>query len=171
MAQQTEPQTANNLPARPSDSLIQYLIKRATEESVNRAYEVAASQIDAMMQAQTEEEFWAATDWESIGGRDLEDVEQQVNSFSIHRSDKFTSGIPTGEGDYFYAFVQAQRMDDGREFTWNTGAALLIGQLRWLEAKGKFPAQIVIRGTDAGGGKTVLKFRPVPKRAVKGQTA
>lgn len=152
---------------RPVETFIQYLNRRAEEDSANLTFEVAASQLDQILTAETLEAMWDADDFESTGGRDLVDVEQQVNGFTVHKSDKYTSGIPAGDGKYFFVMVRSQKLADGLEFVWNTGAALLIGKLRWLEAMsllGTPQAQCVIKGTESGEG-TVLKLKPVPKRA------
>jgi hypothetical protein len=149
---------------RPVETLIEYLTRRAEVESDSRAYEVAASQLERILSAETEEEFWDATTYVSTGGRDLEDVEQQVLSFSVHRgSDQYQSPLQ------HFIMVNAARLDTGEQFVWNTGSPLIIGQLRWLESKGKLPKEVVIKGTPTPNG-TVLKLRPVPKRATPGQS-
>jgi hypothetical protein len=146
-------------------TLVEYLSERAEAESSDRAYQVAASQLERILSADTEEEFWDATTYVSTGGRDLEDVEMSVKSFSVHKgTDQFNS--PLGH----FIMVQAARLDNGAEFVWNTGSPLIIGQLRWLEAKQKLPADLVIKGTPTANG-TVLKLRPVPTRAVSSTAA
>jgi hypothetical protein len=91
------------------------------------------------------------------------DVEQRVNSFSVHESgDAFNAPLN------HYVIVQATRLSDGTPLVWNTGAPLVIGKLRWLEAAeklGSAEADCVVRGTDTPKG-TVLKLKPIPARAV-----
>ncbi len=147
---------------RPSEGLVQYLARRAEEDSRNRNYEIAASQLDKILAAKTIEEMWDADDFESIGGRDLVDTEMRIESFTVHTgNDQFSA--PLGH----YLMVTAKSLADGKEFMFNTGAPLLMGKLRWLEAMnllGTADADVVIKGFDAPNG-TVLKLRPVPRRS------
>jgi hypothetical protein len=64
--------------------------------------------------------------------------------------------------------ITSTRLSDGVQFQWDTSAPLLMGKMRWLEAHDQLPCECVIKGHIAPGG-TVLKLRPIPKRAVKGQ--
>jgi hypothetical protein len=149
---------------RPTEKLVDYLVRRAQEDAGTRNYEIAATQLDRILSAGSAEQMWNADDFDSIGGRDLVDVEQRINSFTVHEgSEQYAS--PLGH----WIMVQAQRLDNGQEITWNTGAPLLIGKLRWLEAAellGTADAECVIRSTPTPNG-SVLKLKQVPQRAVK----
>jgi hypothetical protein len=146
-----------------AESLIQYLARRAEMEGESRAYDVAVSQLDRILAADDEAALWDADEYESTGGRDLVDVEQNVKGFTVHKGgEQFKT--PLG----FYIMVNSSRLSDGSEFIWNTGAPLIIGKLRWLEAHEKLPINCVIRSTPTPNGE-VLKLRPIPTRATAGK--
>lgn len=155
-----ETQTGTAVKVRESTRFVDYLDARAGLDGEGRAFEVASSQLDKILTAETEEEAWDADEFESVAGRDLVDVEQRVLGFTVHKSSGELNA-PLG----VFIQVQSQRLSDGEEFTWNTGAPLIIGKLRWFEAAQKLPVECVIKGTDTAKG-TVLKLKPVPKRAV-----
>jgi hypothetical protein len=155
--------------ARPVEGFLEYLLSRAAEDAEDMAYEVAAAQLDKILSANSVEQMWDADDMDSQGGRDLQDVEQRINSFTVHKSGRFTSGLPAGPDEYFWILVRSQKLANGEEFVWNTGAPLILGKLRWLESQdllGTPDAECVIRGTETPNG-VVLKLRPVPKRATQ----
>ena len=169
MAQQdNSPATKSGTAVAPRavDNLIDYLRKRADADAGSRAYDVAASQLEKILSATDEAAFWDASDYSSLGGRDLEDVEQTILSFTVHESTSDEYDAALG----FYILVTAQDMEKGEELIWNTQSPLIIGQLRWLESKNLLPYSCVIRGTRAGKGR-VIKLRPIPKRAVQGKSA
>jgi hypothetical protein len=154
---------------RPVEKFIDFLNRRITEDKERGNWGLSSEQLDAILSAPDEATMWSADDMDSLGGRNLIDVEQQINGIVYRESDKFDSGIPLGSGKYAYVIVEAHRLADLKPITWNTGAVLLIGKLRWLEAAemlGSEQAHVVIRGTEAGAG-TVLKLKPVPARAFK----
>jgi len=144
------------------ESLIQYLSRRAEADQGTRAYDVAAAQLEKILAAETEDEFWDASDYTSLGGRDLEDVEQRILSFTVHVSDSDEFDAALGH----FIMVNAQKIEDGEELIWNTQSPLIIGQLRWMEAKGLLPYDCVIKGTRARKGR-VIKLRPLAKRPVQ----
>jgi hypothetical protein len=148
------------------DSLIQYLQRRAEADEGSRAYDVAASQLEKILAAEDENEFWEASDYTSLGGRDLEDVEQTINSFTVHVADNDEFDAALGH----YVMVNASKIEDGEELIWNTQSPLIIGQLRWLEAKNLLPYPCVIKGTKARKGR-VIKLRPLSKRPVQASTS
>lgn len=144
-----------------AESFIQYLERRAVKDNENRSFDVAYQQVSNILVAETLEAMWDADERESVGGRDLVDVEQRIVSFTVHpSSEKYTTAL----GHYMQ--VSTVRLATGEEFTWDTSAPLLMGKLRWLEAHDELPCECVIKGTDAPGG-TVLKLRPIPARAIK----
>lgn len=147
--------------ARISERFIDYLARKADADSQDRNYEIAAAQLDRILSAESADEMWAADDFESVGGRDLVDVEMEIQSFTVHQaSDQFKS--PLG----YWFMIQATRLDNKAPVVFNTGAPLVMGKLRWLEAAellGTETARVVIRGTDTPNG-TVLKLKPVPVR-------
>jgi hypothetical protein len=66
-----------------------------------------------------------------------------------------------------YLLIRAVKLGDGKEFTWNTSAPLVVAKLYRLYRDQLLPAKVVIRSTDLGGGQAVLKLEKVPERVVK----
>ncbi len=165
---QAEPETAviTTAPAnageiKPRDRFKDYMQQRAAIDGANLAYDVAAAQVDKILTADGEEAIWEADALDQVAGRDLIDVEQRIFYYTVHKSNRSDFETPWG----VFVMVHAARLADGEEVIWNTGAPLIISKLRALEAGGFLPADAVIRGTPSSNG-TVLKLRPVPKRAV-----
>jgi hypothetical protein len=133
------------------------------------------STVERIVTAQTEEEMWDAGDLANIGGRNMVDIEQQVRSFQVKYSTGNTS--PSGEeiqsafrdsqGRGMYLLVEAVKLETGEELVWNTSAPDIVSKLMWLQEHNRLPADVVIRGIDLGGGKTYLRLKPVPKRAIR----
>lgn len=146
----------------PTDRFKEYMQERAVIDGASLAYDVAANQVDKIMSATTEAEIWDADNLDQIGGRDLVDVEQNIQYYTVHKTARADIDNPWG----VFVMVHATRLDTGEDLVWNTGAPLVMSKLRALEAAGMLPADAVIKGFVAGQG-TVLKLRPVPKRVIK----
>lgn len=123
--------------------------------------------------ASTEEEMWDSDELDQTGGRDLADIEQSILEYSVKYSASGDSDIKSAfvdsRGRGMYLLIRSARLDNGEEFVWNTSAPLLVGKVLWLADHGKLPAQVVIRSTELGGGKKLLKLKPIPKRAVQSE--
>lgn len=147
-----------------------YLNRRADQDAEGEfdGQSFTASQLERILNAPSTEAMWDADDADSSSGKELEDVEQRIISFRVMRSDKYDSGIPAGGGFFFFYWVTALNLESGVTFTWNTGAPLIMGKLRYLEAAELLntpEADCVIRGRDTDAGFRVLKLRPLSKRA------
>jgi hypothetical protein len=146
-----------------AEKFIEYLVRRAEIDGENRSFDVAYQQVSSILVADTLEAMWDADERDATGGRDLVDVEQRIESFTVHpSSDQYKTAL----GHYMQ--VTSTRLSDGEQFTWDTSAPLLMGKLRWLESRELLPMECVIKGIVAGAG-TVLKLRPIPSRAVKAE--
>lgn len=150
-----------------------FLVKMESEADISESDPGASPLIgsfQAILEAETEEEMWVADDLAQIGGRDIRDVEQQILDFRVKRSsaqNDIQSTFIDSQGRGMYVLVTAVRLADGVQFTWNTSAPLVVGKLFWLAEREMLPHECVIRGTDIGGGQTVLKLKPIPARAIK----
>lgn len=150
---------------RPSAKLVEWLASRAELDGQDLALEVASRQLDAVMTAQTEEEMWAAVETGgTLGGRELEDVEIQVDQFIV-RPSTGQYKAPLGH----FIIITGVRLSDGSPILINTGSPLIIGILRWLEAKELLPAQLVIRGDDTPNGRRLWMER-IPSRMPQAQS-
>jgi len=150
--------------ARPHDQFGEYLLRRAEEDGATRGYEVAASQMDKMLAAETEQEIWDADEGGTVNGQDMIDVELEIRGFKVATSDdQYDAALGV------YILIDATRLDNGEQVIVNTGAPLIITKLRMFEVREMLPVTGVIRGTKARNG-TVLKLRQLPSRAVKSET-
>lgn len=124
-----------------------------------------------ILEAENETEMWEADELLQTGGRDLTDVEQSILEYAVKFSanSAIRSVFRDTQGRGMYLLVRSARLDTGDEFVWNTSAPLLVGKILWLADHEKLPANVVIRGTDAGAG-TVLKLKPIPRRTVRSDT-
>lgn len=150
----------------PADKFKRYMLDRAAIEGESMAYDVAANQVSAIMEAAASGDIQAIWDADTLGmtnAQSLEDVEQIIKSYTVHKSTDDAIETPWG----IFVIVHAARMDKpDEEIIWNTGAPLIISKLRAFEAVGAFPLEAVIRGTKASKGR-VLKLAPVPVRVVR----
>lgn len=133
-------------------------------------------QVEAIYEADSEEEMWQADERPQIGGRDLADVEQIIYGFTVKYGsgddDDVSSDFKDPEtGRDLYLLVEAARLDNGEPIIWNTSASGIVSKLDWLDRHGAFPRECVIREIKLSGRRTKLKLQPVPKRAVQATLA
>jgi hypothetical protein len=159
--------TVDRATPRPSERFKDYMQARAELDSDGLAYDVAQSQMDKILTAESEQDIWDADQLSMLNAKSLVDVEQAIYSFTVHKSSRQDFETPLG----VFVVVHAARMSDGEELVWNTGANLIITKLRAMEARGFVgegkPLYAVVKATPATNGD-VLKLRPVPVRAVQG---
>jgi hypothetical protein len=162
--------TAEVTPVTRMTKLASYLQTRAHSDSAEESIGGGMQQIaENVLAASTPEELWDADEGGMPDGRDMADVEQRIIEFEVKKS---TDPEKTKEmlGGTFL-IVRCARLDNGEEVIWNTSAPLLVTKIIQAERMSMLPLDAVIRATDLGGGKAVLKLRPVPKRTVTGATA
>ena len=151
---------------KPHQQFIAYLGRRAESEKVNRAHDVAASQIDRILSATTEEEIWAADEGGVVSGQNMEDVELQIRGYGVAKSDdKFDTDLGV------YVLMDCIRLDTGESVVVNTGSALIITKLRMFEQRDAFPIEGVIKGQPTSNGGRLLRLRPLPTRAIAPRAA
>ncbi|SRR6266496_559036 len=152
------------------NKLADYLQTRAhsdsEEESVGSGMEGIAEKVLA---ATTLEELWDADEGGMPDGRDMADVEQRIIEFEVRTSNDPDKAKAMLGGTFLV--VRSAKLEDGEEVIWNTSAPLLVTKIIQAERLDKLPLDCVIRATDLGGGKAVLKLRPVPKRATAASVA
>jgi hypothetical protein len=151
--------------AKPHERFIAYMQRRAESEGSQLGAEVSASQMDKILTAETEEEIWDADEGGTFSGQDMIDIELMIQSFTVApSSDEFEAALGV------YANIKATRLDTGEEVIVNTGADKIITKLRMFEQKGLLPIGGVIKAVKTPKG-SMLKLRPLPKRAVASTTA
>lgn len=158
----------------------------ATENEVQKAFQLMLNQMElaatsddseftspmvtsfvAVTMAETEEEMWDADEFEQIGGRDLEDLEQRILGYSVKFSNNQLIDTPfiDSQGRKMYLLIRSAKVENGDEFVWNTSAPLVVGKVLWLANHNRIPgAEAVIRGRGPEGSR-VLMLKPLPKRA------
>lgn len=168
MAQQldTNGQSGDVTTMRPHERFVEYMVRRAEVEGPQMASEVSGDSIDKIVTAQTVEDVWAADEGGTISGQDFEDVEHRINSFMVApSSDEYSANLGV------YVAIKATLLQEydgkppGTEVTIVTGAASLIAKLRMFEQMNALPIDGIIKGTKTAKG-TLLRYRPVPKRAI-----
>ena len=140
----------------------------------------APNTVMAIMTAGDEQEMWEADEIDSLGGRDLVGVEQEILDFDVKfggRDDIETVFVGPTTGRQMYILVQSVRLSKspevpaiavGEQFVWNTSAPAIVAKLFWARGHSMIPGfQGVIRDTKLGGGQAVIKFKQIPERVVK----
>jgi len=147
-----------------------YMIGRAETDAENRGEAAFDQQLAAMMNAETEDEAWAADETGTTQARDLVGCEIQIFNMTSHAS---TREDIEGLGFFITCnavmlagpknVLTATGLKVGDEFVLSTGAPLVVGKIRWHEAHEKLPfaAQII------QAGRALKLARPV-ERAVQG---
>lgn len=179
MANSTPAKPANDDAAQPAniENRVSYrfraFVKAEAERNREDNWEVTARQLDKMLTAETLDEIMDSDEGGTYQGRDLVGFEFKVEDqqFSYRESsDEFESAL----GAYIQFQATAlmeypeQGISPGDLVTISTGASLIIGKLRTLQANGFLPMDLKII---AGGGKGVLKLVRAPKRTVSSTTA
>jgi hypothetical protein len=149
------------------------MVAERNEGSRERSYEIAASQIDKLMGAESLDDIMDADTGGSHQMRDLVDLEMEVfpidwDTAVMKSSDEYDT--PLG----VYIQIRGTALIDfpvegitaGEEILVSTGAPLVIGKLRALNAGGYLPMPLKVVGVKGGKG-TVLKLGRVPNRVVK----
>lgn len=147
---------------KPHERFLASLKRRAEVEGARLGQDVSQSQMDKILTAETEQEIWDADEGGTFSGQDMEDVELEIQSFTVApSSEQYDASLGV------YINIKATRLDTGEEVIINTGADKIITKLAVFEAKGMLPILAVIKGIPTPNGK-MLKLRPVPRRAVSG---
>jgi hypothetical protein len=153
---------------RVSQQFRSWLISQADNED-NRSNDVVDSQLDRMLGETDVDAIMSADDQGTHQARDLVGLEFEGpwDGFRVVKSsEKFDAPL----GIYVQFQVTAlsrmagKGIEIGDSILISTGAPLVIGKLRTLEANGFLPMKLMIAGQEAPNG-TVLKLRYPPNRA------
>lgn len=129
--------------------------------------------LNKVLTAETPEEFWDADEKSVVNAQDMIGKEMLVRTFHVRRGKADDPSKPMenvyrdSSGVGLYLDVDCVLLENGEEIVFNTSAKFLVAKFIQAERLGMFPLECVIQGIDLGGGQTVLKLRPVPKRAVQ----
>lgn len=148
---------------RPIVGLVAWLATQADQDADSMAFTVTAAQLDKMLAADTETDFWDSVESAgTVGGKEMEDVELTAYSFTVHKSGE-SFKAPLGH----FIVIHATRVSDGSEVLVNTGSPLIIGMMRWHQAKDRLPVNFVIRGSNTPNGRRLWPER-LPGRMMQG---
>lgn len=149
---------------RPYEKLIRDLAGIAQLDSANGTFDIAATAIDGIMQAETLEEIFDAND---AGPQSMKDSEFLGTPLSVYdvmwrKSDaKYTSANGGGLGVYcvFDAYL-----DTGETMKFTVGAPNVVASFRTMQLRGLIkedaPARVVIKSRPTENGVLLTVGRP-----------
>jgi hypothetical protein len=147
------------------------------------------SVLNAMLEAETEEDVWEADERPPLNFQHLDGCEIEILDINVKYSRDGNNGIKksafTWDGKQMYILVKCIRLSEptekslinlppiGAEFTANTSARYTVVKLWKFLTMGLIDPntgrslQCLVKSTDLGGGEAVIKIRPIPRRAVQ----
>jgi hypothetical protein len=167
-------------------SPFQKLVRRMADMAVldESASRVSGEDINAILEAETEEAMWDADELALYNAQKLSGCDLQVTGFEVRFGSSdgdIKTPFTTSDGRQMYLLVSSFRITEhtdhkeirlpevGVEFVWNTSARNIVGKLFWMLDHGWFdpnsdkPVQFRIAGTKLTGGRSVEKIKPVPE--------
>lgn len=145
----------------------------ARDSSEDRAFRVMSRQLEQVLSAEDEESIMNADMQPTFETRDLVDMEIEVQPELdfVPSADRFQS--PLGVYVQFVATALTENPDRnikiGQQLIISSGAPLVIGKLRTLQANGYLPRALRVIGVEAPNG-TVLKLGNIAGRAVRSES-
>lgn len=144
---------------RPAEALKARLKSLAGDAEDN---ETMLKVVDAIVTADSFEAAIEAQDLETIqNGKDVADIEQEIQSFEVLPSSENYAKRNLG----VRLLITSYRMDTGEEFQWQTGATNIVSLLIRARDENRLPLECVIRSKKMGEGD-LLTLRLLPKRAI-----
>lgn len=149
------------------DRFVAYARDRASVEARFAASELESNQMNAILNATTEEELDAAMQMAGLTALgDLDDgTEIQINGYHLVTGSRADFANTMG----VFAVIDAQRLSDGVQLALDTGVTRVIGFLRMVESGQlgiSFPIQRTVRKVATNNGYSMVTLRPLSKRAV-----
>lgn len=161
----------------------------AMEATMNSGDAFTGDDVLAILEAETEQEMFEADQQGPLNMQHLEDCELAIYDVSVKfgrggNEDIKTMFIDPETGKQMYLWVTAARISDagnkstiklpgvGEQFQLSTSARFVVTKLWWLSTHGKIDRdagvsyEVKVDGTPLGGGQSVIKLLPVPKRSV-----
>lgn len=180
MAEEMATRTGKAVAEKPFERLLRQMEGLAQLSGDGSGSQSAINTVNAILGAESEEEMWQADELPQVNGKTLAGMEQTIHDFEVKfGDDPEIESVFVGpeSGRHMYLLVTSSRLSMSRvcpqyaigdEIIWNTSAPALVAKLFWFRAHGKLPGQeTVIESTELGAGKTVLKFKDIPKRPTK----
>lgn len=152
---------------RPFEKFLAYMADRAVEESEeylsHLSEDLSADQMDAILQAGTEEELLAAMKFAGLTGlRDLEmGTELEIYGFKFVKSNRPDISKRLGG----YAVIDAIDMATGNALMLDTSIERIVACLRMFEHQGLFPKVVKVVKKSTGSGNEMITITWNPKKA------
>ena len=149
--------------------------------------------LNAILAAETEEEFWDADERAPLNFQHLSGCEISVISLEVKygrgNNDSIITPFVSAEGKKMYLLAKCVRISAagekkiinlpkvGEVFTANTSARYVVTKLWAAQSRGMIDEntgrtlECVVQGTDLGDGTEVLKLRPIPARVTASTVA
>lgn len=161
MSEQAVDITSGTVAAKPKpyERFVESLKRQADSDSASRAFDVAATQVNKILTAESAEGIMKADAGGVVSGQDMEDVELLIRDYTVGNSAEeydATLGV--------FILMDCINLHTGEEIIVNTGAALIIAKVVALKAGEFLPYEAVIKGTKTRNG-TLLRLVDTPKRA------
>lgn len=166
-----------------SSSPFQRVRRRMAEMAILDSAEtqVSGEDINAILEAETEEEMWDADELSVYNAQKLSGCDLQITGFEVRfakgQNDEIKTPFVDDKGRQMYLLVQAFRITNatekrdvvlpaiGMEFVWNTSARNIVAKLFWMldhgwfDSNAKRPVRVHIKGTPLSDGRSVEKIK------------
>lgn len=155
-----------------SEQFTGWLQRAADANEGTRTFDVAAGQLDRLLTAESVDDILDADEQGTLQLRDMVGVQLRIPNPGFpgcvrKSSEKYSATL----GVYIQFPATVLAVPDkylaaqvGDDVLVSTGAPLVIGKLRSMEANGYLPFDFLVTGVEAANG-TVLKLRRVPGTA------
>jgi hypothetical protein len=158
-----------------------YMLTRAqAEDNKPAGPEIMASQVEKILNAETEDAIWDSDTGGTVQARDVPGLEVEIRDLRIVRSTReFEDG---GENKGYYGSMNVTVLGGPRDLltrhalrvgddaVLQTGADLILSKVRSFEARELLPVKGVIQSTDTASGNTVLRLVRMPERVTQAST-
>lgn len=187
---QSASEAARSLPPTPFQIMLRAMANDASAEDGN----FGGDDLNVILSAETEEDLFESDErpplnFQHLSGCELEIVDLEVKFSRSSNSEIVTPFVyrdERGNEKKMYILVKCFRVSDagskkniiklpeiGEVFTANTSARFVVAKLWRAQILGLFDAEqgitwpCVVQETDLGDEKSVIKLRPMPKRATR----
>jgi|SRR5271165_2295645 len=136
------------------------------EDNEGHSEDIVAQIALRTLDAKTEDEVWDADEGGMPGGKDMIDVELRITGIQYIKSKR--DDIKSIFGNT-YLIVNAAKLADGKDASFNTSAPGIVTKLVKFEQLGKFSDNGHVDGVIRNVGdevKTILTLKRVPVRAI-----
>lgn len=165
-----EAQAAQSAELTPYERFARMVQGRAVAEEAagSTAADLAGIQVEKLLGAQTPSELFDAMEFEGLRG--LRDIDGgsilRITGFKLVKSanEELSKGLGA------YAVIEAHLDGDSEVTAYDTSIPRVIAWLIQAETLGLFPCDVQLHKKQTGSGNTMITFKPVKSRPVRGET-